>query len=299
MSEASAFYPSRKKGLIVHTACLLAFSALSSLAMFFSLRQEIGAYFVLLLLAALLLFAPLPLLAYQAYALMKARYRLDRDGLHLRWGMRAEDIPLEEVEWVRPADELPIHIPAPRPSLPGALTGTVTVEGLGPVEFLAAGRTGLLLIATPHKIFAITPVKTQEFLSTFQDAFEMGSLQRISAQSVLPAAFLAQVWSDRAARWMLIAAVLLTLLLFVGISLAVPGREQISLGFYPDGRSLPPAPAAQILLLPVLGLMFFIVDLAAGLFFYRIPAYRTLGYLVWGSSIATSLLLAGAALWIL
>jgi hypothetical protein len=164
---------------------------------------------------------------------------------------------------------------------------------------MAAGRPGLLLIATPNKIFAISPENPQAFLNAFQEAFEMGSLLRIPAQSVLPAAYLAQVWGDRAARWMLAAAVLLALLLFVGVSLAIPGREQVSLGFYPDGRALPPGPAAQLLLLPVLGLLFFIIDLVSGLFFYRRPEYRTLGYLMWGSSIATSVLLAGAALWIL
>ena len=299
MSQVTAFYPSRKKGLIFQTACLLAFSALSGMALFFSLRQQVGANFVLLLLAAVVLFSPLPLLGYQAFALTKARYLLDRDGLHLRWGMRAEDIPLESVEWVRPADDLAIAIPAPWPNLPGALVGTVTVEGLGPVEFMAAGREGLLLIATPHKIFAISPHNPQAFLNSFQEAFEMGSLLHIPAQSVLPAAFLAQVWGDKLARWMLIAALLLTIGLFVGVSLAVPGREQVSLGFYPDGRSLPPGTAAQALLLPVIGLLFFAIDLGGGLFFYRRPSYRPLGYLLWGSSIVTSLLLIGAALWIL
>lgn len=299
MSEVTAFYPSRQKGLIFQTACLLAFSALSAIALFFSLRQQVGAYFILLLLAALVLFAPLPLLAYQAFALIKARYRLDRDGLHLRWGMRAEDIPLESVEWVRPADDLAIAIPAPRPGMPGALVGTVAVDGLGPVEFMAAGREGLLLIATPHKIFAISPQNPQAFLNAFQEAFEMGSLLRIPAQSVLPAAYLAQVWGDLAARWLLAAAVLLTFGLFVGVSLAIPGRELVSLGSYPDGRALPPGTATQALLLPVISLLFLAVDLGIGLFFYRRPAYRPLGYLLWGTSIVSSLLLIGAALWIL
>lgn len=299
MSQEYTFFPPRIKGLIFQTACLLALAGCSTLALFVSLRQPFGVSFVLLLLAAVICFAPLPLLGYQAFALVKARYRLDRDGLHLRWGMRAEDIPLDSVEWVRPAGDLPIHIPTPRPGLPGALIGTVSVEGLGPVEFMAAERERLLLVAAPHKIFAISPENPREFLDAFQEAFEMGSLLRIEAQSVLPAAYLAQVWSDRAARWLLLAALLLVIALFVGVSLAIPGREQVSIGFYPDGRALPPGPSAQAILLPVLALLFFAVDVTGGLFFYRRPALRVLGYILWASSSFTSLLLAGAALWIL
>jgi hypothetical protein len=299
MSPANIFYPPRRNGLIFHSACLLALAGLSVLALTVGLRQAVGGTFVLLLLGALLLFAPLPLLSYQAYALLRARYQFDRDGLHLRWGMRAEDIPLEEVEWARPAGDLPTHIPSPWPGLPGALSGSVTVEGVGPVEFMAAERARLVLVATRHKIYAISPEDPQAFLRAFQEAFEMGSLARIPAQSVLPAAYLAQVWGDLVARWLLITGALLSVLLLVSISLVIPGRTLVSMGFYPDGRVLPSAPAAQLLLLPVLGMMFFIVDLGVGLFFYRSPAYRILGYIVWGSSIATSLLLAGAAVWIL
>jgi hypothetical protein len=299
MSQAATFFPSRRKGLIFHIACLLAFAGLSVLAVFLSFQEQNKAYFVLLLLAAVILFAPLPLLGYQAYALIKAHYQFDRDGIHLRWGIRAEDIPLENVEWVRPANDLATSIPSPWPGLPGAIHGTVQVDGLGPIEFMASEREQLMLIATPQKIFAISPENPAEFLQAFQSALEMGSLQRIPAQSILPAAYLAQVWADLPARWMLIGSILLALILFVSVSLAVPGRDLVALGFYPDGRPLPPSPSAQILLLPLLGLLFFFIDLIAGLFFYRQPAYRALGYLLWASSSITSLLLVGAVLWIL
>ena len=299
MNQTNTFFPSRRTGFIFLGVSILAVSGLSWLALSASLNQVIGSYFVLLLLLAIALFATLPLLVYQLYALLRARYQFDRDSLFLRWGMRSETIPLTEVEWARPADELATHIPLPWPGLPGTLSGTVTVEGLGPIEFMAARRSGLVLVATPQKIYAISPEDPAAFLRAFQDAFEMGSLARISGESVLPAVYLAQVWHDQAARWLLLSGVLLAILLLVGVSLAIPLREQISLGFYPDGRPLPPVPATQLLLLPIVGAVFFIIDLGAGLFFYRNPAYRALGYIIWSSSILTTLLLAGAALWIL
>jgi len=44
-------------------------------------------------------------------------------GLRLRWGLRAEDIPLPEIEWIRPASDLGFHLPKPFLSMPGALLG--------------------------------------------------------------------------------------------------------------------------------------------------------------------------------
>lgn len=299
MNQTSTFFPPRSTGFLFLSASILILAGLSWLALSAGISQPAGSFFVLLLLLAVGLFAPLPVLAYQFYALLRARYQIDRDSLFLRWGMRAETIPLADVEWARPVEDLAMYIPSPWLRLPGALSGTVTVEGLGPIEYMAADRQGLVLVATHQKIYAISPEDQPEFLRAFQQAFELGSLAHVSGESVLPAAYLAQVWADRLARSLLVAGLLLAVLMLIFVSLAIPTHAEISLGFYPDGRGLPPVPAAQLLLLPVIGAVFYIIDLGAGLFFYRNPVYRLLGYIVWSSSIATSLLLAGAALWIL
>lgn len=299
MNPPSTFYPERRKGLIIHIAFSVVFLALGAIAFIAGLRQQVGAYFVMLLLLALLLFAPLPLLFYRAYSLVRARYDLDRDGLHLQWGLRVEDIPLPLVEWVKRPDELAYNLPSPRPSWPGSLMGTLNVEGLGPVEYLASNTDDLLLVATPTRIFAISPDDPDEFVRTYNQVIEMGSLTPLPAYSVLPTAYLTQIWRDPFARWMLLAGLVLALLLFTGVSLGIPGRQEVSLGFLPDGSPMPPVPAAQMLLLPFLSLFFFILNLSISLFFYRRNAYRPLSYLLWGSSVVTTLLLAIAAALIL
>ncbi len=299
MSQLGSFFPSRKKGLLLNGAAIVFLLALSAATFFFGLQQQAGTYFVLLLLLALLSFAPLPLLVYQIYALLRARYTLERDGLHLRWGLRAEDIPLVDVEWVRPASELPYDLPRPRPNWPGMLLGTVQVEGLGPVEYLASATEDLLLVATPNRIYAISPEDQEGFFGAVQEAFEMGSLDPIPAHSVLPAAYLARIWNDRFARWMVSLGLALALVFFIWVSLAIPGRETASLGFYPEGAPLPPSPATQLLLVPFLGLAFYALDLAVGLILYRQTSNRPLAYLLWGSSIFTTLLLVGASVFLL
>jgi hypothetical protein len=127
----------------------------------------------------------------------------------------------------------------------------------------------------------------------------MGSLTPLSSISVLPAAYLSQVWGNAVARWLLTVGFLLTLVLFAGVSLLVPNIQTVSLGFYPTGFPLPGGPSAQLILLPILGIFVFVIDLATGLFFFRRPNERIIAYIVWGSAIVTSLLLIAAAAFIL
>jgi hypothetical protein len=296
MSEGIAFPPPRRRGLMFHITTAIALASICGFALFFAMGQQVGAYFALLMLISLITFVPLPFVAYRAYALARASYRIERDGVRLRWGMRAEDIPLPEVEWVRRSSELATDLRLPRFSVPGAILGRVTAADLGPVEFLASSGQDLLLIATPRCIYAISPEDAEGFLRAFQGAFEMGSLSPISPVSVLPAAYLSRIWSDRPARILLLGGFLLSLLLFVGVSLAIPTRATFSLGFASDGQPLPPGPAAQALLLPTLCALIYLGNLAAGLFFYRRPETRLIGYLVWGSGVLSGLLFLTAAL---
>jgi hypothetical protein len=296
MSEQFSFKPPRSRGLLFHGLIILVLGATSALAFMFGLNQKIGGYFVLLLLISLLLFAPLPYIIYRAYALSQASYRLGRDGLRLRWGLRAEDIPLPDVEWVRRSTELAADLPLPRLSWPGSILGSVKVQDLGPMEYLASTTENLLLVATPKRVYAISPEDPDTFLQSFQRTLELGSLTPLSSISVLPAAYLARVWSNKTAQILIISGFVLNLLLFMGVSLLIPNRQSVSLGFYPNGAPLPSGPAAQMLLLPILGTFIYLTDLTAGMFFFRREKYYPIAYLAWGSSTATAALLILAVL---
>jgi hypothetical protein len=294
MNETYAFYPPRRRGLLFHGGILLALGGASALAFYLGLNQQGGTFFAPFLILALLLFAPVPWIVYRALALSRASYRLERDGLRLRWGMRAEDIPLPDVEWIRRPGDLATRIPLPRLQWPGALLGVVNARDLGQIEYVAAETERLLLIATPRRIYAISPADTEAFLRTFQRTLEMGSLTPISSVSVLPAAYLAQIWTDKVTRALLAAGFILNLLLLVSVSLVIPGRVSTSLGFYPDGAPLPGVPSAQLLLLPILGAFMYVIDLAMGLFFYRREDQRQIAYMIWGSApVSAALLIIG------
>lgn len=299
MSEGIAFRPPRRRGMMFHLTVIAALGATSALSFLFGMNQQVGSRFAMLLLVSLLLFAPMPWVIYRAYALSRASYRLERNGLRLRWGLRAEDIPLPDVEWVRRSTDLASDLPLPPLQWPGALLGNIKVADLGPVEYMASTTQTLVLIATPRRVYAISPEDPESFLRSFRRTLELGSLTPISSSSVLPAAYLSSIWSDKAARWLLVAGFVLTLLLFLGAGVVISGRPAASLGFYPSGAPLPPGPAAQLLLLPVLGAFIFVADLATGLFFYRSEDNRLLAYIVWSSAAVTPLLLIIAVVFIL
>ncbi len=293
--ESQVFYPPRRCGLILHLllGTLLLAGSLACLILAFNQPQE--GRFVLLLLGSVLLFAPLPWVFYRGYALMNAFYRLERDGLRLRWGLRAEDIPLPEIEWVRPAGELGFHLPLPPLTTPGAVLGSRQVAELGLVEFMASESDSLLLVATPDRIFAISPQDGRAFNRAFQRMIELGSLTPLPPYSAQPAAFARRVWDDRPARWFLIAGLILTVLLLIIVALAIPANPSVSLGYDAQGRPLPPVPGEQLLLLPVLGILIYLVNLLSGIYFYRREAERPVAFMLWIASAFTPLILIIAA----
>lgn len=291
MPQATVFHPARRTGLLINIPAAVLLLGGSGAFIWLSARQQVGSSFLLLLLLALALLAPLPLVAYRIYALLQSSYTLDRESLTLSWGLRSQVIPIYDVEWIRPANELGFHLPLPRLGWPGAYLGARSVEGLGLVEFMAADTSSMLVVATPERIYVISPTQTRDFINTFLRSAEMGSLSRVAAVSSRPAAFLQEVWSDRLARGMLVAGVGLTLALFILVTLLIPSRAQISLGFYPNGAPVEPGPSERLLLLPVLAGLVTAADVALGLFFYRHEDQRLAGYFLWAAGGLTALLL--------
>jgi hypothetical protein len=170
---------------------------------------------------------------------------------------------------------------------------------LGLAEYMAADTAHMVLIGTPHKVYAISPANPSQFLRVFQSMAELGSLAPIPAVSVYPRFLIDQAWTDRAARSLLVSSIVLELALLVWVTLAIPGRESISLGFSPNVQPAEPGPSARLMLLPVLNTINLIFDLAAGFFFYRLPEQAPLAYLLWGSAVVSPLLLLLAVYYIL
>jgi hypothetical protein len=288
--EEFVFRPVRRAGTIFQAAFLAIFIFAGVAGFWLAFQVSIGPAFLLSLLPVLIAFISVPVLAYRFYALQQATYALEREGISLRWGLRIEEIPIANVLWVNLAAELSTQPPPPRLYWPGGVLGHRHLAGIGEVEFLASSTKDLVVIATSGKYYAISPETPETFVLAYQRCIEMGSLFPLPSRSVYPTFILSRVWQSRQARRLLLSGALLSLALLIWVSLAIPSRSQVMFGFRPDGLSGDMAPAARLLLLPILNTFFFLSDLFLGLFFFRREESEPIAYLLWGAGALTPLL---------
>jgi hypothetical protein len=291
------FPPSKRGGLLFHGLLLTALAALSAWSFWRLSTAALGLAFVMYLLLGLIAFAPIPVLGYRAYALYRAHYRLDRDTLEIRWGLRDEVIPLADIEWVRPARDLTLTLAAPPVPMPGAILGLRRHSDLGIVEFLASSLRGLLLVGTAKRVYAISPAQPADFLDTFARAVELGSLREAQPTSLYPSFVFAHAWRSGWVRYLWLASLFLNLGLAAWISLLIPSRASVTLGYRPD-RSPDAVPSVQLVILPLVSVLLNLVSWLAGLFFYRWGKRQAISFVLWGTGAFSSLLFLLAVLFI-
>lgn len=271
-------------------------------------RTEVGPLFLFYLLLGLVAFGLAPVFAYRLRALLNATYELERDGIRLNWGLRGEEIPMDEVLWVNPASEMEPAVPLPVTRWPGSVLGTRRTESGIPVEFFAAHSSNLLLVATRERVFAISPEEPEAFLQTFEHLAQLGCLSPLPARSISPSFLLARFWNNRVARSIVLVYASLSLVLLIWVTLIIPRYDLVSLDLTADGLPLDFVPSIQILLLPAINLVFFGTNFLLGLFFFRRanavgeddgsnPA-KIMAYLLWITGVMTVLLFLGAVYFI-
>lgn len=255
-----------------------------------------------ILLWVVLPLAALPLLAlviYRLYGLWTAVYRIDRDGLYLRWGLARQAVPLADVSAMVPADEF-----KGRPQLkigfwwPGCVVAEGVSPGERPFEFFAGGDlAGGIVVTIPDRDLLITPPDPVAFKRAFVDATRLGSLDRIQPISERPDFLLSRVWSDRWARVLILAGLIIPLALLGYLGWRAPALPPtVPFGFDANGVPNPMAPPGRLLLLPLLGGALWLVDATAGAWLFRRDGLRPLAYALWAGCILATSLLWGATL---
>lgn len=292
------FPPPKRRGLILHGVVILVLTALAVAGFVTLSRSEVGPVFLVSLLVAMTAFTPIPFFVYRAYALFQADYHLDRDSLAIKWGLRVEDIPLTDIEFIRSADDLTVPLALPRLRLPGGILGMRRHPDLGVVEFLAADAKKLLLVATAKRVFVISPENPAALSQTFARATEMGSLTPTESKSVYPSFVITQAWASNLARYLWLTALFLNLGLFVWTSLVIPTIPRVALAPQFAGSELATVPSSQLIIFPVASLLLSIAGWVAGLYFYRWERERVLAFIVWGSNMVMSLFFLIAVLFI-
>jgi hypothetical protein len=322
MDERYHYGPPRRQGLIFHAGLSLIVLAIGAWGLRQAFQSDFGLPFLLYLLPPIMAAFFLPLIAYRAYSLWRSYYTLERNGLHLHWGARVEDIPMQSILWVRRSNDPQLAsigvLPLPIIRWPGAVRGVRHLANGFPVEYMAADSRNLVLIATAKRVIAISPANSENFMFVYQRLSELGSLSPWSARSIFPTFIFAKVWNAPSARYMILGSVLLNIILLGWVSMVIPTRQEIFLGFTAASEPVEPF---RMLLLPFLNTFFLAVDIIIGIFFFRIeenpiegsqisetkPAPRrrqstvppqTLAYIIWSSAIFTPIIFLVAAFFI-
>lgn len=297
-TKVGHFPPAKQFGLILQGILIILLAGISIWEFANLANAQVGPRFVTYLLIGILAFTPVPFLGYRAYALFKADYYIDRDSLAILWGLRIEDIPLTDIEWMRPASDLthPLSLPVFR--LPGAILGTRRHPDLGAVEFIASSARNVILVATSKHVFAISPRDAAALVRTFARATEMGSLTPAEAISVYPSFVITQAWESRFARFLWVTGILLNLGLVAWVGFLIPSLSQVPFGFNALGAPNVTAPSARLILLPLISALLFVTGLMAGLYLYRWDKERPLAFIIWISSTVCAVLFLMAVLFL-
>jgi hypothetical protein len=292
------FPPAKRSGITLHAIFIITLTTISIWG-FWNLTSElVGPSYVTYLLLALISFAPIPFFGYSAYALLRADYYIDRDSLAAIWGLRVEDIPLTDIEWMRPATDLTNPLLLPRIRLPGAVLGTRRHPDLGLVEFIASDTKNLILIATSKRVYAISPENPAALVQTFARATELGSLTPAKPVSVYPSFIITQAWETPLARFLWMSGLFLNLGLVVWVGILIPSLSQIPFGFDALGTPNEVASSSQLILLPLVSALMYVIGIIAGLYFYRWEDHRLLAFIVWISSTLCATLFLVAVLFL-
>jgi len=292
------FTPRRTLGFLLgllFLALLVAAIALSIAQLGQGLISPLSLVWIGLLLLAL----PLTLLMInRLYGLVTARYRVDRDGFYVRWGMSYEQIPLDLISEVGPPRETDAASEGDprRPRIgiwwPGCMVGRS--KG-GEVDFFTTTKPLLVIRTTTGRALAISPPDAEAFQAAMLSATRMGSLEAIPEQSVRADFLVARVWKDRLARSLILVGLVIPLLLLGALVIMAPSLpELVPFGFGPTGQPTPLAPPGRLLLLPMIAGLIWFADLVLGAWFFGNDSDHPVAYALWSTAIVAGALLAGA-----
>lgn len=291
--------PPKLLGSILGVLVLLFFSIPALVSLYMLMNSTLSVWMVLWVLLPMICIPLAVLAAYRLYGLMTAAYRLDRNGLYIRWGFSEERLPIQSIDSVTPLEREMIVSGYPRTfRWPGLIVGVGELEGGTPLEFFAStGMDKMILVRSEYGALAISPARADEFLEHFRIALRSGPLEQWRHYSRRPNFVLARLWSDPWARALILIGALLPLSLLAFLALKAPSLpEQVPFGFDTRGAPQTLAPPGRLLLLPLSAGLCWLADLVLGWWSYRRDDLKVLAYLMWSFSLLVGALFWGATL---
>jgi hypothetical protein len=249
-------------------------------------RPVDGVSFVL----ALIMLATVLGIVYLGYRTLGAftlEYWVDRNAITIVWGVTRQIVPMGQIERIVVSPQaVPLEGPAPwhwpvpdRRRLFTEPFGTVNAYGTRPLS-------EQIVLVTPGENYSLSPADPQRFLASLQDRFALGQNRILEAELKRPPVWTWPLWRDRAALFLMAAGLLGVLIMFAALAFRYPGLSS-DLPMHFDVAGLPDriAPKSELFMLPVIGLVVWVLNTGMGVWLYR-HVQRGGAYLLWFGALA-------------
>ncbi len=272
-----------------------------SLGLFVVLIGLVVSLFVLIISEAiifvtflwvLLLLATLPAILVVVYwrsSLSHSRYRVEDSILRIEWGRIKFSLPLEQIKFLAKRETSHRFETFRGMRWPGFATGKgqlVTDQSVTDAYILSTTPSERqLLIVTKDIAFVISPADPDDFITCIE-ALNTHEVDHTRAlESEFPYVPESSFFKDRVSQTMIMIAILSNLALF-GFLVAMMGQLQseVPLHFDASGAIDLFGSPADLLLLPIIGLIAWSLALALGGYYYFLEEEASFAQIIWGAT---------------
>lgn len=224
----------------------------------------------------------LVIVAYRLYDLSRLRYEFDRNQLVIVTAGARQIIPTCQIEQVIDGRETHLAVRLRSLMWPGCFIGQGTVEGVGLTLFYGvAPPHQQVILVTPSLAYALTVDDIESFRGVLAACRELGPSVEVRQTSEQAAYVHWDIWRDRLAQGILLAAFVLNLALFGLLLLRYPHLPHLlPLHFDVTGAVDRISPRQDVFALPTIGLITLAADGVLGGLLYR--RERIASYMAWG-----------------
>jgi hypothetical protein len=235
-------------------------------------------------------------LGYRTVGSFTMEYWVDRDAVTLAWGPTRQIVPMGQIKRIqRGAGQLsdrarPWHWPC-------SDRRRVNCANLGMLNsYATCPPARQVILVTDGESYGLSPADPDGFLRALQQRYALGLARPLQTELRRPPLWTWPLWRDRTALFLVGAGLVAVFLLFGVLSFRFPGlSSDLPLHFDVNGAPDRIAPKVGLFSLPVIGLLSWVFDLAAGIWTYR-RVQRGAAYLLWGGALVVQVV-AGLALY--
>lgn len=222
---------------------------------------------------------------HRTFAAFSLEYWVDRNAVTLIWGPTRQVLPIGDIERIITGASDRVQN-SPRPwHWPCADRRRLICDGLGVVNAYAARPLPeQILLVTRTESYGVSPADAPGFLRALQERVALGPARKVEAELKRPPLWTWPLWRDRGALVLIGGGLLGVLVMFGVLCFRFPYLSS-DLPLHFDAYGLPDriSPKSGLFALPIIGLVTWLFNTAAGIWLYR-HIQQGAAYLLWGGA---------------